>query len=54
MENAGYLSPDGPVYSNHRSSCDNLSDGQHGAQRLQLKAEVAAMQTFEANIYSFG
>lgn len=50
----GYLSPDGPVYSN-RGSCDDLrgTDGQCRS-RVQLKGDVDLMQTFQANTYSFG
>lgn len=55
MENAGYLSPDGPVYSHHRGSSDDLrSDSHRRMRRVTLKADVTAMQTFQANVYSFG
>ena len=55
MENTGYLSPDGPVYSHHKSSSDDLWRGSmNRSGRMQLKADVGIMQTFEANVYSFG
>lgn len=51
----GYLSPDGPVYSNRRGSYDDLrGDGQCRHQRVQLKGDVELMQTFQANVFSFG
>ncbi len=53
-ESNGFLSPDGPVYSS-RGSCDDLRgvDGQC-RPRVQLKGDVALMQTFQANAFSFG
>lgn len=53
VDSRGYLGPDVPVYS-HRGSCDDLRGDSQCRQRTQLKGDVSTMQTYQANVFSFG
>ena len=54
LDCASYLSPGG-VYSPWRASYEDDSQGECvGGNRMQLKGSRTAMQTQQANTYSFG
>lgn len=52
-DSRGYLTPDVSVYS-YRGSCDDLRGGSQYRQRTLLKGKTSTMQTYQANIFSFG
>lgn len=55
VDSRGVLSPDGGALWAHRGSCDDLrGDAQCRRERAQLKGDVSVMQTFQANVFSFG
>ena len=50
-----FLSSGGPLYvSPSRGSCEDLRSEGQCRQRVQLKGDVSVMQTFQANVFSFG
>ena len=50
VDSRGYLS----AYSQRGGSCDDLRSDAQLKQRTQLKGDVSTMQTYQANVYSFG
>ena len=52
VDSRGYLGV--ATYSQRGGSCDDLRSDAQLKQRTQLKGDVATMQTYQANVYSFG
>lgn len=53
VELGGYLSPVG-LFTSRRASSDDLQVDSGNGRRTQLKGSRTAMQTTQANVYSFG